>query len=92
MSKTKIKSIHARRVFDSRGLPTIEVETTLNYNARGRAIAPTGLSTGTGEAIELRDEEGIFGVSGVNCAVETVNNKIAPILKGQDASDQTKID
>ena len=92
VSKTKIKSIHARRVFDSRGLPTIEVEITLNYNTQGRAIAPSGLSIGTGEAVELRDRGKEFGGFGVNCAVEIVNNQIAPVLKGHDASDQTKID
>jgi enolase len=92
VSKTKIKSTHARQVFDSRGLPTIEVEITLNYNAQGRAIAPTGLSTAIGEAVELRDKGESFSGLGVNCAIESVNNKIADILKGQDASDQSKID
>lgn len=92
MSKTKIKSTHARQVLDSRGLPTVEVEITLNYNAQGRAIAPTGLSTGTGEAVELRDGGKDFGGLGVNCAIETVNSKIANLLKGQDSSDQSTID
>ena len=55
MSKTKIKSTHARRVWDSRGRPTVEVEITLRYGAQGRAIAPAGASVGTGEAVELRD-------------------------------------
>ncbi len=55
MSKTKIKSTHARRVWDSRGRPTVEVEITLRYGAQGRAIAPAGASVGTGEAVELSD-------------------------------------
>lgn len=92
MSKTKIKSTHARQVFDSRGVPTVEVEITLNYNAQGRSIAPTGLSTGSGEAVELRDGGEEFGGFGVSYAIENVNSKIADILKGQDASDQSTID
>ena len=92
MSKTKIKSIYARRVLDSRGLPTIEVEVTLNYNAQGRAIAPTGFSIGTGEAVDLRDKKIESSGFGVNHAIENVNYKIATLLKGQDASEQTKID
>ena len=65
VSNTKIKSTHARRVWDSRGRPTVEVEITLNYNAQGRAIAPAGASTGTGEAVERRDGGEAFGGFGV---------------------------
>ena len=61
MSKPKIKSTHARRVWDSRGRPTVEVEITLRYGAQGRAIAPAGASVGIGEAVELRDGGEAFG-------------------------------
>ena len=92
MSKTKIKSTFARKVWDSRGLPTIEVEVTLNYNAKGRATAPSGRSIGTGEAVEIRDGGMGFKGFGVNRSIETVNSKIAPLLKGKDASNQVTID
>ena len=92
MSNSKIKSIHARRVWDSRGRPTVEVEVTLNYNARGRAIAPAGASTGTGEAVEVRDGGAAFGGLGVENAIAAVNGEIAAALKGHDATDQAAID
>ena len=92
MSNTKIKSTHARRVWNSRGRPTIEVEITLNYNAQGRATAPTGTSVGIGEAVDLRDIGTAFGGFGVEEAINAVNNEIAAALKGQDASDQAGID
>jgi len=92
VSNTKIKSTHARRVWNSRGRPTIEVEITLNYNAQGRATAPTGTSVGIGEAVDLRDIGTAFGGFGVEEAINAVNNEIAAALKGQDASDQAGID
>ncbi len=92
MSNTKIKSTHARRVWDSRGRPTVEVEITLNYNAQGRAIAPAGASTGTGEAVERRDGGEAFGGFGVEDAIASVNGEIAATLKGRDAADQAAID
>ena len=92
MSKTKIKSTHARRVWDSRGRPTVEVEITLRYGAQGRAIAPAGASVGTGEAVELRDGGDAFGGFGVEAAVSAVNGEIAAALKGRDATDQDALD
>ena len=76
MSKTKIKSTHARRVWDSRGRPTVEVEITLRYGAQGRAIAPAGASVGTGEAVELRD-------GGDALPILAVNPGIAPADAGR---------
>ena len=92
MSNTKIKFTHARRVWDSRGRPTVEVEISLNYNARGRAIAPAGASTGSGEAVERRDGGEAFGGFGVEDAIAAVNGEIAGALKGLDAANQDAID
>ena len=92
MSKTAIKSTHARRVWDSRGRPTVEAEITLRYGASGRAIAPAGASKGTGEAVELRDGGQAFGGFGVEEAVAAVNGEIATALKGKDAADQDGLD
>ena len=92
MSKTSIKSTHARRVWDSRGRPTVEVEITLRYGAQGRAIAPAGASMGTGEAVELRDGGDAFAGLGVENAVQSVTGEIAKTLKGKDAADQGSID
>ena len=92
MSKTAIKSTHARRVWDSRGRPTVEVEITLRYGASGRAIAPAGASKGTGEAVELRDGGQAFGGFGVEEAVAAVNGEIATALKGKNAADQDGLD
>ena len=61
MSKYTIKRVHGRRVWDSRGRPTVEVDVTLRYGAVGRAIAPAGESTGSGEALERRDGGKNFG-------------------------------
>lgn len=92
MSKTRIKSTHARRVWDSRGRPTVEVEITLRYGAKGRAIAPSGASIGTGEAVELRDGGDAFGGFGVEAAVAAVNGEIAPAVRGRDVTDQEALD
>ena len=89
----KIKNLHAREVLDSRGHPTPEVEVTLENGAFGRMIVPSGASTGTFEALELRDGDPLrFGGKGVRKAVANVNEKIAPEFIGHDASDQPKID
>lgn len=92
MSKNTIKSIHARRVWDSRGRPTVEVDVTLRYGAVGRAIAPAGASTGSGEAVERRDGGPAFGGRDVMGAVGAVNTEIAPALKGMDVRDQAALD
>jgi enolase len=87
-----IKSITARQIFDSRGFPTIECDITLNDGSFGRAAVPSGASTGSGEALELRDGGEAFGGKGVTKAVANVNDIIAPALIGMDASDQRGID
>src|SRR5215475_6265358 len=93
MSSDAIQSIHAREVLDSRGNPTVEVEVNCHDGAAGRALVPSGASTGKHEALELRDgDRGRFGGKGVRNAVANVNKKIAPILKGLDARDQANID
>ncbi|MBT6093646.1 MAG: phosphopyruvate hydratase, partial [Rhodospirillaceae bacterium] len=92
MSKYNIKSVHARRVWDSRGRPTVEADVTLRYGALGRAIAPAGASTGSGEAVEQRDGGPAFGGLDVAGAVSTVITEIAPALKGMDVRDQAAID
>src|SRR6266581_1681359 len=93
MSKTSIRSVLAREILDSRGNPTIEVDVRVESGALGRAAIPSGASTGEHEAWELRDgDKSRFGGKGVRKAVANVSHKIAPVLKGWDARDQTKID
>src|SRR5947209_3926701 len=93
MSKTSIRYIIAREILDSRGNPTIEVDVRVEGGALGRAAIPSGASTGEHEAWELRDgEKSRFGGKGVKKAAANVNHKVAPVLKGWDARDQTKID
>ena len=89
---TTIRSIHARRVWDSRGRPTVEAEVTLNEGAMGRAIVPAGASKGTREALELRDGSARFGGLDVLRAVGNVNGEIARALVGSDAGDQAALD
>jgi enolase len=93
MAKTSIQNIHAREVLDSRGNPTVEVDVRLDGGALGRAIVPSGASTGEHEAWELRDgDKKRYGGKGVSKAVANVNEKIASAIKGWDALDQAKID
>lgn len=90
---TTIIDVHAREVLDSRGNPTVEVEVLLSSGAAGRAIVPSGASTGAFEAVELRDDDPArYLGKGVLKAVENVNEVIAPALLDQDALDQTYID
>ena len=89
----KIKAIQAREVLDSRGFPTGEVELTLGDQYTGRAIVPSGASTGEGEALELRDgDKKRFQGKGVLTAVGNVRTKIAPALLGRDFPLQTLLD
>lgn len=88
----KITYVKARYVLDSRANPTVEVEITLNDGSWGRAAVPSGASTGTLEAHELRDGLKEFNGKGVTKAVENVNKIISEALIGQDASDQENID
>ena len=90
---TSINALTAREVLDSRGNPTIEVTCVLESGARGRAIVPSGASTGTFEAKELRDgDDARFGGKGVLRAVANVTGEIAEALEGRDAADQRGID
>jgi enolase len=90
---TEIVWIHAREVLDSRGNPTVEAEVGLDGGAFGRAIVPSGASTGEHEALELRDGDAArFLGKGVQQAVANVRDAIAPALIGMDASDQAAID
>ena len=88
-----IESVYAREVLDSRGNPTVEVEVVLESGAFGRAIVPSGASTGAFEAVELRDgvKDRYIG-KGVENAVKNVNEIIAPELEGMDAFNQPEID
>ena len=87
-----IEHVHARQILDSRGNPTIEVDVRLATGAPGRAAVPSGASTGTREALELRDGEGPFGGKGVMHAVGHVNAEIAEAVRGLDAGDQRALD
>src|SRR5450759_2135286 len=88
-----IESIHAREILDSRGNPTVEVECLLEGGASGRAGVPSGASTGSREALELRDgDKKRYGGKGVLSAVKNVNETIAPEVLGMDARQQAEID
>jgi enolase len=92
VSATTISGVRGRRVWDSRGRPTVEAEIRLAGGAAGRAIAPAGASTGSGEAVDLRDGGTRFGGHDVTRAVAAVNEVIAPALAGADAADQAVVD
>jgi len=88
-----IVDIHGREILDSRGNPTVEVEVVLDSGASGRAAVPSGASTGTHEAAELRDgDKARYGGKGVLNAVESVNGELCDALSGTDASEQAEID
>ena len=89
---SKISHVAAREVLDSRGNPTVEVDVTLASGATGRAIVPSGASTGAHEATELRDGGTRFKGKGVLKAVANVNGEISTALVGSDASNQSAID
>jgi enolase len=91
-SPTTITRIHAREVLDSRGNPTVEAEITLDGGGFGRAIVPSGASTGALEAVELRDGGDRYGGKGVQRAVKNVLENIAPNIVGMDATRQEAID
>ncbi|MGQ9510528.1 MAG: phosphopyruvate hydratase [Thermaceae bacterium] len=89
---TAIVGVRAREVLDSRGNPTLEAEVELEGGAIGRAMVPSGASTGTHEALELKDGGSRYLGKGVRRAVESVNERIAPELIGMDALDQEAVD
>ncbi|MBM3556229.1 MAG: phosphopyruvate hydratase [Alphaproteobacteria bacterium] len=92
MNDSAIQSVHGRRVWDSRGRPTVEAEVTLVGGAMGRAIAPAGASTGSGEALDKRDGGKAFGGLDVLGAVTAIGGRIAKGLVGLDAADQGAVD
>jgi len=87
-----IKKLYARQILDSRGNPTIEVDTYLKDGTMGRASVPSGASTGEYEAIELRDNDTAYMGKSVLSAINNVNQKIAPIIIGKNANDFKSID
>ncbi len=92
MTDTAIEGVHGRRVWDSRGRPTVEAEVILAGGAVGRAIAPAGASRGSAEAIDRRDGGALLGGMDVSGAVAAVNGEIAERLRGFDAVDQAAVD
>ena len=90
---SKIASVKARQVLDSRGNPTVEVDVYSECGKLGRASVPSGASTGTREALELRDaDQDYFLGKSVLKAVANINDKIAPLIKGMEVTDQEGID
>jgi enolase len=87
---SRITQVHARQVLDSRGNPTVEVEVVAGQ--RGRAIVPSGASTGVHEAVELRDGGDAWNGKGVSAAVANVNGEIAEAIRGIDVADQENLD
>jgi enolase len=92
MTETSIAYVHARRVWDSRGRPTVETDVLLEGGAVGRSMAPAGASTGSGEALDLRDGGTAFGGYDVTKAIANVNTLIAHAVAGVDATDQEAVD
>jgi enolase len=89
----KIKSIKALQILDSRGTPTLSATVTLDNGVTGWAAVPSGASTGSYEAVELRDgDQGVYGGNGVSKAISNIETKIAPVLIGFDPTDQMAID
>jgi len=89
---SRIATVHARQILDSRGNPTLEVEVRLESGAFGRAAVPSGASTGVHEAVELRDGDEAFGGKGVTHAVANVNGEIAAAVRGLAAEEQEPVD
>lgn len=87
-----ISTVVARQIFDSRGFPTVECDVLLNDGSMGRAAVPSGASTGSGEALELRDGGEAFRGKGVSKAVANIREVIAPAVIGMNASDQRTVD
>jgi enolase len=93
MTDTEIVAIHGRQILDSRGNPTVEVDVALAGGALGRAAVPSGASTGSKEAIELRDGDATRWLGkGVSRALEAVNGELCEALLGRDATEQTLLD
>ena len=90
---SEIRTVNSREILDSRGNPTVEVEVWLDSGAFGRAMVPSGASTGTREAVELRDDDDArYGGKGVRQAVRNVTETIAPEIEGLEATEQAAVD
>lgn len=89
---SEIISVHGRQIIDSRGNPTVEVDVTLSTGATGRAMVPSGASTGQYEAIELRDSGEVYCGKGVQQAVRNVNEVLGPHIVGMDGDGQEEVD
>ena len=92
MTMSRIADVQGRQVLDSRGNPTVEVDVVLDSGVLGRAIVPSGASTGVHEAVELRDGGAAWGGKGVSQAVANVNGELAAAVRGTDARDQAALD
>ena len=92
MTDVAIRKLHARRIWDSRGRPTVEAEVTLSDGTVARGIAPAGASRGTREAVDRRDGGKALGGFDVQGALASVREEIAPLLVGRDPFDQAGID
>jgi len=92
VTMSRIADVQGRQVLDSRGNPTVEVDVVLESGALGRAIVPSGASTGVHEAVELRDGGAAWGGKGVSQAVANVNDELARAVRGTDARDQAALD
>src|SRR4051812_39107037 len=92
MQNLKIASVTARQILDSRGNPTVEADVILENGLLGRAAVPSGASTGSHEAVELRDGGDAYGGKGVTKAVAHVKGEIADAMVGLDVDDQSTID
>ena len=89
---SEIKEIKSRRVFDSRGNPTIEVDIITKNNTLGRAMAPSGASTGSNEALEIRDGDEMFGGKDIKKAIKIIDEKLSPLLINKSCLDQEGFD
>lgn len=89
---SRIKSVIAREILDSRGNPTVEVEVSLDSGVRGVAAVPSGASTGAHEAVELRDGDSRYGGKGVQKAIAGIAHEIAPAVIGMDSTSQRVLD
>tara|TARA_B100000963_G_scaffold135845_1_gene118232 strand:- start:2092 stop:3369 length:1278 start_codon:yes stop_codon:yes gene_type:complete len=89
---SKILKVHGLQVFDSRGIPTVSCKITLENGLSATSMAPSGASTGSKEALELRDSEEKYGGKGVLKAVENINNILGPLIIGKDPCHQSEID
>ena len=90
--KSNIKKIVAREIIDSRGNPTLEAEVFLESGSKGRAAVPSGASTGSKEALELRDEANKYHGKGVQDAVQNINDILGPLIINIDPNNQEEID